>query len=564
MFNQAGPGGHGQEGELTISYSAQPHVGKLIFSYSADSEEAARDAIEGHISAIKDFAKNLSRLITTEELERMAKEQRVENAGLLDSPHYFGMFKAGNAALGGGATLLHGLSALENVNASDMVGQLQDFDKRAHYFNIYAPQQWTMEQAADSVAGINRTVLPSGAVLISKSSGDSPMFGMHLMIKNRHVIEDSLAGGAEILHGMLTSGTGKYNANQIKARIAELGITLKTQDMGFIPYDDYYNSPDYGYVRLECLVEDAPEAIQFLGHLMSDAQITEEGLTTALSGANRRVAQQTSTARYTAMVTYDGLLLGADHPSTKLVSGDVESLARINSSNLAQLRDKYFVPSNYIVTVSSSLPHDDLANLLNTIWPDTGEPVERVIPQIASNAKAQEKIIDLGKEQAQIRLGYTFDIEEKDKAAFNLAVRILSDRMQFDLREQQGLAYRLGVSTSYEGETGWITATIGTGVQNIDRVVPAMKGYLRASKLANISEDDIIQLANAERGRYMRRNLARVGQAFFLGYYEYYAGDYNMAEEVGSSDAIPSLKAVKAAANKYLNLPSNYTLVVVK
>ena len=62
----------------------------------------------------------------------------------------------------------------------------------------------------------------------------------------------------------------------------------------------------------------------------------------------------------------------------------------------------------------------------------------------------------------------------------------------------------------------------------------------------------------------MMRNLAKVGQSYYMGYYEYYSGDYTIAEEVGSSAAIPSLREVKNAAKKYLNLPANYTLVVVR
>ena len=40
---------------------------------------------------------------------------------------------------------------------------------------------------------------------------------------------------------------------------------------------------------------------------------------------------------------------------------------------------------------------------------------------------------------------------------------------------------------------------------------------------------EIDKTVNASKGRYMMRNLTRLGQAYYMGYHEYYDGDYRIA-----------------------------------
>ena len=47
----------------------------------------------------------------------------------------------------------------------------------------------------------------SGATLVTRTSGGSEMFGMHILIKDRYLLEGELNGAAEMLHGRLESGT---------------------------------------------------------------------------------------------------------------------------------------------------------------------------------------------------------------------------------------------------------------------------------------------------------------------------------------------------------------------
>ena len=91
-----------------------------------------------------------------------------------------------------------------------------------------------------------------------------------------------------------------------------------------------------------------------------------------------------------------------------------------------------------------------------------------------NGADKQESIVDMGKEQAQIRLGFPVAVADEDQAAFDVMTSILSYRMMFDLRETRGLAYRLSISSGSDGSSQWLTAAMG-----ITRLIPACRARSR-------------------------------------------------------------------------------------
>ena len=387
---------------------------------------------------------------------------------------------------------------------------------------------------------------------------------MHILIKDRYILEGELNGGAEMLHELLKSGTPKYTEEQIKDELAAHGATLKAVDMGFIPYDDYYNSADYGYIRFECLAEDAEWGIRFITHLMDNTDIDEEEFADAHKNASNRIAKKMSTARYTVDQTYKELLLGEGHPFTLAVSGTAESLEKIDYAGLIDLQKRYFNPANYIITISSPLPHTSLVDQFNAIWGTDGTSVKRAVSVLPGGTEKKEKVIDLGKEQAQIRLGFPVAVAPEDKAAFDVMTSILSYRMMFDLRETRGLAYRLSIRGGTDGSSDWMTAAMGTGVEQVDEALEGIRSYFNASRLDDVTQKEIDKTVNASKGRYMMRNLTRLGQSYYMGYHEYYDGDYQIALKRSEKGTQITPADVQRVAGKYLAIPDNYTLVIVR
>ncbi|MBC8214812.1 MAG: insulinase family protein [Candidatus Marinimicrobia bacterium] len=547
-----------------VSYTNYPSFGKVIIDFTASAEENPSDILVKFDDELSLIQQRLSTIITAEMISLKVNEMIVEEASLLDQLHYYPMMKAPELAMGGGEFVLSKLQNIRELNPLQIIEAGEKLLISNRHYNFVFPKGLTTKDTKDTKLVYDKTVLPSGVTLVTASGGGSEMFGMHILIKNRNVIEGPLSGGAEILHSLLESGTDEYSAEELQKKLQTIGAKIKFKDMGFIPYDNYYNSPEFGYIRFECLEKDAEEGIKLLTHMLSNTILAEENIGEGISNARMRLGMQQSTARETASKEFWRLFLGNNHPSIGKVSGTMEAVSMMNIDNLTSLQKRYFLPENYIISISSGISHSELTNIFNSIWTKVAEPTKKFDSGVELSTDFSEKIIDMSKEQAQIRLGYKFEIEKDDKPTFSLMTDLLSYRMMFDLRETQGLAYSLGMSDGYEGNIGWLTASIGTGIENIDIATNGMKSYFNPDKLLDISQNEIEKTINSSKGHYMMRNLTRIGQAFYMGYFEFYSDDYQKALNRFEKYEKITVEDIQKVAEKYLQFPENHTLVIVK
>ena len=552
--------------QLSVSESTDlMSKGIINVDFMADAGTDISGVIADINRAIVAFSTELPEKMAGERVNAWLKNKRVEESAYRDQPHYYGMMKAYELATSGGQGLILASRTLSQMTGDMMSNAATGLHWTLIKVNIVQPAD--ISESSDNSSGevtFKKSILPSGAILITSSGGGSEMMGIHILVKNRSHLEADLSGGAEVLHAMLDSGTDTYTKEELSTNLNAMGAITKFIDMGFIPYDDYYNSPEYGYIRLECLDTDAEDAIRLLAHMMTATTITDEKVALALEDANNRLMMQKGTARETARTEFNKLFLGENHPSVGRVSGSVESLARLNTETLEDLRGRYFSPENYIITISSRRSHQFYQDIFNSIWTTQGMPAEKFTYPVSTEIPVPEKIIDMGKEQAQILIGTKFDIPKDDISKLSLVSSILSDRMAFDLRETRGLAYSLGISMGNEGDTGWLTGYIGTGTENIETAVEGMKSYFYANALDGLTAEEILKTINAGKGAYLRRNLTRIGQAFYMGYYEYFLQDYSRAgrryddlEGVTPSD-------LEKIAGKYLTGSDTGLTLIVK
>lgn len=549
---------------VSASLIGDPYYSGITLNFDVEPDMDIQNVMKECVASVERNSKLIPDLVTEKNVSAWVKKRQVEEFSYLDQPHYYGMMKANVLAIQGGIGVISEQQVLPVLTTAIMQNEMTHFTLKPSRFNIIQPNVTKDETGETTDVVYEKSILPSGATLITSTGGGSEIMGMHILIKNRSHLEGDINGGVEILHSLLETGTDTYSSDELAELMGEIGATTKFIDMGFIPYDDYYNSTEYGYLRVECLDSDATEAIKLITHMMSNTVLDNDKVDEALKKAQGRLMMQKSTASQTARIEYNKMFLGEDHPSAGNVSGSMQSLDMINAGNLSDLQKKYFSPENYIITISSRLPHDTYKELFNSIWTNNSNPSGRYTYPIKTDSKINLNEIDMGKEQAHILLGYKFQIADEDIQAFSLLSRILSYRMAFDLREEQGLAYSLGISDGHEGDLGWLTAYIGTGVENIDTAIDGVKKYYNTSAISDLDADEIRKTVNAGKGKYLRRNLTRIGQAFYMGYYDYYFDDYSLAAERYSQLDEITVDRLKEVADKYLMLPENHTLLIVK
>ena len=101
-------------------------------------------------------------------------------------------------------------------------------------------------------------------------------------------------------------------------------------------------------------------------------------------------------------------------------------------------------------------------------------------------------------------------------------------------------------------------------VTMVDEALAGIRSYFDASRLSDVTQKEIDKTVNVAKGRYMMRNLTRLGQSYYMGYHEFYDGDYQIALSRSETTEKITPADLQRVAGKYLEIPENHTLVIVK
>lgn len=123
-----------------------------------------------------------------------------------------------------------------------------------------------------------------------------------------------------------------------------------------------------------------------------------------------------------------------------------------------------------------------------------------------------------GKQQSYIYYGYLFELAEEDRIPLKIMNQLLSERLGFNLREKKGLAYSIGSSVSFQGDYGWLVASMGTRPERLNEAKEGIIEEIDKLKKEKLTEKEVQKNINALVGRILMRRLPRVNQAYFMGY----------------------------------------------
>jgi predicted Zn-dependent peptidase len=158
-------------------------------------------------------------------------------------------------------------------------------------------------------------------------------------------------------------------------------------------------------------------------------------------------------------------------------------------------------------------------------------------------------------------MGFTFEPTPQDEPALAVMAQILSDRMAFEIRERQGLAYMVGAGLTLRPQGAWLTASMGTRPANIEVAVNAMREAFREMAGTQVSQEDIERTRNSMLGRHLMRTMFSMGRAYHAGLGELFG------EERQGWGLLERVKRVKPAdvervASRYLSRDDMLVVVV--
>ncbi len=421
------------------------------------------------------------------------------------------------------------------------------------------------------VAGSSIEIIEGTPEIIVRHDPSARVFAMHVLVKNRRLLEEQsdLPGAADLLHRIIVErSSGELNLSE---RLDELAATIKVADDSRIPYDNYYTSPEFSFIRFEMLPDRWREGVSLIAELMSAIPSDESALATTRQSS--AVAGQSGGKR-PSTVGLNRLqeLLVPGQMFTKSVYGDVSV---VDLRGLKKFREDYFAAKNLIIAVSSPIPTAEVSNLLKNefktkefSWSKDQIPTKLEVSPISDERETVRDTVLLGRSQGAVVLGKVImPIESADRAALIIANSYLSNQMGMIIREKHGLAYSLGskISMRKQDDRLWGLWTLSTATrgENLNRVEQLTNDIIEEALNHKFSSEEVETIANAISGRLMMRSMSRIGQAFSMCAGQFYWDDPDSGNKL--TKALPKVTPdhVEAVIVKYLQ-PERMSVVVVQ
>ncbi|MCA9729394.1 MAG: insulinase family protein, partial [Candidatus Eisenbacteria bacterium] len=499
--------------------------------------------------------------------EAWKRQTETDEIFLREKPHYYGIFRGEALAARGLEAIANELPALRLLTLTDVDAATPPLAGDPVRGSVLLPASVETDAAdapSDGAAAPpagdhawERYVLSNGIPVLARSGPESEVLAVHLFVRGRsHREPTGEAGIAELLHTMLGTSTRNRSAEALGLALANIGAELKTADSPFVPYDDFYSVPEFSYVRFQTLDRYAPQALPLLAEIVTQPSLTPAEFDNARAALVRRAQQRTRSSRSVLDARLEQVL-EPDRPVD--VFGTRESLESIDLGALQAFAAEYLDPRGFLIAVASGLPPAQLREQLESAFgllPATAatagswaEPLfdrsGRTIGSAedgSSYAQVTERISEVtsaswtdlsgsaplsgvpllldevGSEQSQVALVHVVRVDPEDRPVLTVANRILSDRIAFQVREREGLAYSIGSSWSPAGPDVWIwTARAGTRPENVGTVVDRFWSAPGLVLDTRPDAKEIRKSAASLRGRGLMRRITRLNAAYAAG-----------------------------------------------
>jgi len=500
-------------------------------------------------------------------LRHMINSIRAENTYLFERPHYFGMMKATYLYLGGYDFLKSYHAAIQKVTPQAIQRVAQTYLANVQpVVTVTKPEPQTKEaQGNTSLTAYKKDVLANGLTVIVKQSTGSQVTGFHVLAKNRLLMEPVGKNGiTEVLHYMLLKGTRHFTEEALQDTLEAMGTRLKVHDNPYIPYDNYYLSRFYSYIRMESLEDFEIPSFKVLAELIEKPKFTKKALESVKAELANQASRQGRSAHSLAVKLFAKRIF-ADSLLVRPVLGRPNEINSITLKDLKNYYKVYFSPRNLILTIVTNRPVDKMMAIVKKNFGSwtTGKQVPMVSARLNRLTQSVRIEKNPGKGQSYILVGKPLNqFDPADYPALMVTNAILSSRIAFHLREQKGWAYSIGSSVVAD-KLPYFAASMGTRPQNAIEAEKALLKEIREFPGQKLTDKEVQKSIHMLIGRYLMRQLPRENQAYFLGLSQFAFGDYRIWTHLFERMKQVNKADVKRMAKKYFG-DNRFVTIMVK
>jgi len=549
-------------------------------------EEVVRLAADSMIDAVR------QRQLDPEDLRLLRETRLTEDATLEEQLHYYALFRAQRLLQATTEQLRARAERSESVDIEAFDRLLRSYlvPLRA-VISVSGPDEQPASvtqldlsairfepAAAAKAATTEIVVLDNGLTLAVGAEPGASVFAAHLIARNRSALEpQGRAGLADLVHHLLLRGTLARDAAALDQELKSVGANVKFHDDPRLPFDDYRTSPAYSFAIVEARSEMATETLRVLAEILQTPRFDPEEIASAAAMLGDLAERgQESSRTVSEQLFLEAVAPG--HALSRPVAGTASSLDGVTREEVVAMYQRLFAPQNLILTIRGGGSPAALVRRAGEIfggpapgggWALGGAPSEQQLPTrlIAppeGTAEPKRAEVEVGKRQSYLRLGGVLDVREEDRVALAVATLVLSDRLQLDLRERQGLAYSLGADLSpVGGGRELFLISMGTAPDNLERAESEIRRVASELRAVAVPGDELEKVVAARKGRILMRRLPAQNQAMYDGldllYGQPSSGSLDFLEAMGRITP----DQVRRAAERYL-VPETWAIAVAK
>jgi predicted Zn-dependent peptidase len=514
---------------------------------------------EDKISEISNsFDKELKKAnlkLSNDVVEAEAVKSKSEFLRQIEKPHMFGIYNAELIAQNGLGAIINAFSGKGIIEAGN---ELKDFKIKGEARLII--QHPSNSDVTEETNEIKVELFENGktkSVVIAKQNSASELLAIHYMIKYKANFEAIYGKDAAKKWHNAFGNRLKTEANQKKS--AKYGLSYTVNDIPFLPMDDIYLSPTFGYIRVEGLATDVKGAIEFLNKEMLEFVPTEEEFNkvnkSGMPAMMMRGGKDKSNGLYKK--AYETLL-------QEPVKQNKMGMKPLTYQQFLEFGKAYFTPANMIISVVSK----EKPATVNSYFANFASSKENKFNGLAkergfqkwNEPKKDEQ--NGGGEQSHTFYGFVKDYDKTDEAPLTILSLMLKDDLIFNIREKQGLAYRMSAGIKKANERALIYIDVPTQPQNVEKLVPQFPSLFTPSFAEKITADKLEKTVNMYLGKMMFRRLSSINQAYYLAHSYYFNGDINADENYLDALKNVKLEDVKRVAKKYLEIENPVEIII--
>lgn len=515
----------------------------------------ANAVIDEIIESVRNYLHNSTWEFPQEKLETEAIKARTHFLKNIEKPHMFGIYNAHEFAINGIEAVLASYSS--NIYY-EVAEKLQQLNITLEPVIILQHPKKVKSETGEKTVVSEKLFESDGSspTLIVKQNAGSKLLAIHYLIGRKASLESEYGkDAAKILHDCFGERMKSDRNSKISSKF---GLAITVNDNPFIPMDDIYLNPDFGYIRVEALNDDIFAVVNYLntellnfipGETEYQNAVNKFGKPSPMMMGRKDPAEELFKDIYKELIYEESQYLkNKDYPSYE---------------QLLEFRNAYFSPSNMVISVVSSAEPATVKDKFSSFSASKNFEYK---PIYSKSLKLQQEKQNIDKQgggnRSYLFWGFSTSIEEKDKPALQALSLILSEKIVFDIREKQGMAYHMRAGINIIDDRALFYINQGTRPQNVDKLLKQYPKFFKKSILNDITTASLQKSINMYLGRMMFRRLSSINQAYYLGYSYYFHQDINYDKTFLDDLQNVSINDVMYVADKYLNVNNPVTIVI--